>query len=68
MFLQALVSDRNQLAEQLAQAQAQPGGSGGASPPGGVALQLVQVLKQQVGNLEGRLASQEKQRKAMKKV
>lgn len=82
--LQASVSDRNQLAEQLAQAQAQspapgqstapgvaPGGTPqrpAATPPGGVALQLVKVLQQQVGNLEGRLTAQDKQRKALKKV
>ena len=84
MWLQASVSDRNQLAEQLAHAQTQlpASGSGNPSaspaakpqgalkvtPSGGIALQLVKVLQQQVGNLEGRLASQEKQRKALKKV
>lgn len=77
------MTDRNQLAEQLAQAQAQaptssPGtapvapraevGGSAATPPGGVALQLVKVLQQQVANLEGRLAAGEKQRKALKKV
>ena len=77
------MSDRNQLAEQLAQAQMSqskasgvspsgpPGATPGASaaaPPGGVALQLVKVLQQQVENLEGRLAAGEKQRKALKKV
>lgn len=75
------MSDRNQLAEQLAQAQSQPSSSGqstapGVAPagpaatsgPGGVALQLVKVLQQQVGNLEGRLAAGEKQRKVLKKV
>ena len=76
-------SEKQQLTEQLAQAQAalsaytqgtNPAGSGGgtggsgASPAGGVALQLVKVLQQQVGNLEARLAAQEKQRKALKKV
>lgn len=73
-------AEKQQLTEQLAQAQAAltaatpPGGSSGAaggpgpSPAGGVALQLVKVLQQQVGNLEGRLAAQEKQRKALKKV
>ncbi|KAL0030610.1 hypothetical protein WJX79_009472 [Trebouxia sp. C0005] len=78
----ASVSDRNQLAEQLAQAQLShstasgvsptgaPGATPGASaaaPPGGVALQLVKVLQQQVQNLEGRLAAGEKHRKALKK-
>ena len=77
------MSHRNQLAEQLAQAQMSqstpsevsptgaPGAISGASataPPGGVALQLVKVLQQQVENLEGRLAAGEKQRKALKKV
>ncbi len=73
------MSDRNQLAEQLAQAQSSqstasgvsPTGAPGAAPgapPGGVALQLVKVLQQQVQNLEGRLAAGEKQRKALKKV
>lgn len=75
------MSDRNQLAEQLAQAQGQPSSSArstapGAAPagpaatppPAGVALQLVKVLQQQVGNLEGRLAAGEKQRKVLKKV
>ncbi|KAL0046363.1 hypothetical protein WJX82_010363 [Trebouxia sp. C0006] len=74
----ASVLDRNQLAEQLAQAllsqstasSVSPSGApvvtpGG--PPGGVALQLVKVLQQQVENLEGRLAAGEKQRKALKK-
>lgn len=75
--------EKQQLTEQLAKAQAAlpavsqgstragsggaPGGSG-APPPGGVALQLVKVLQQQVGNLEARLAAQEKQRKALKQV
>lgn len=75
--------EKQQLTEQLAQAQAAlsavsqgssragsggaPGGSG-VPPSGGVALQLVKVLQQQVGNLEARLAAQEKQRKALKKV
>ncbi len=77
------MSDRTQLAEQLAQAQlsqstasglsptSAPGtapGASAAAPPGGVALQLVKVLQQQVENLEGRLAAGEKQRKALKKV
>ncbi len=77
------MSDRTQLAEQLAQAQlsqstasgVNPAGASGATPgasaaasPGGVALQLVKVLQQQVQNLEGRLAAGEKQRKALKKV
>ncbi len=74
--------DRNQLAEQLAQAQLSQSTSGvnpmgtpgatseasAAAPPGGVALQLVKVMQQQVQNLEGRLAAGEKQRKALKKV
>ena len=73
---------RQQLIQQLPQAAASSsgqgatapgttGGSGGGpadTPSGGVALQLVKVLQQQVGNLEGRLAAQEKQRKALKKV
>ena len=80
--MQVSAADKQQLTEQLAQAQAAlapgqsatPAGSGaaagssGATPPGAVALQLVKVLQQQVGNLEARLASQEKQRKALKKV
>lgn len=74
-------AEKQQLSEELAQAQAaltaatSPGGSsglakgpGGPPPAGVVALQLVKVLQQQVGNLEGRLAAQEKQRKALKKV
>lgn len=76
-------AEKQQLTEQLAQAQAAlsaasqgstPAGSGGVPggsgtpPPAGVALQLVKVLQQQVGNLEARLAAQEKQRKALKKV
>lgn len=72
---------KQQLSEQLAQAALSaasqgstpagsagvPGGSG-AAPAGGVALQLVKVLQQQVGNLEARLAAQEKQRQVLKKV
>ena len=76
-------AEKQQLTEQLAQAQAAlsavshgttPAGSGGVPggsgtpPSGGVALQLVKVLQQQVGNLEARLKAQEKQRKALKKV
>ena len=73
------MSDRNQLAEQLAQAQLSQSTASGVNPtdapgatpggpPGGVALQLVKVLQQQVENLEGRLAAGEKQRKALRKV
>lgn len=70
-------AEKQQLNEQLAQAQAAlsppgsggvPGASGAPQPGEGVALQLVKVLQQQVGNLEARLTAQEKQRKALKKV
>lgn len=77
--VQVSAAEKQQLSEQLAQAQAAlsaatppgsggPAGGSGAPPAGGVALQLVKVLQQQVGNLEARLAAQEKQRKALKKV
>ena len=56
-------------------AQARDQGQGqAATAPGqgqsqaGTALQLVKVLQQQVDNLEGRLAAQEKKRKELKKV
>lgn len=51
--------------QQAAQAQAGASGQGQSSA---TALQLVKVLQQQVGNLEGRLTAQEKKRKELKKV
>lgn len=42
--------------------------SGQGQSKAGTALQLVKVLQQQVDNLEGRLAAQEKKRKELQKV